>query len=150
MSPRLWAITGTVVIGSIASGAILRPISTSAATNRFYGKVRKESEFEPLLTLPNPLLANFGFYSDTTSQKVSEALKNIVSSDETPIPLSFVDVECDEPDAQVLVQRYVIGHYPTVLAFRGGYLLSQFIPDKGDQAIEESLKKWIADELSNK
>lgn len=138
MTPRTWALVGGSV-GTLALGFYARPFSTG--TNRVYVSIRRQMEFEPLATLPGPILANFCIYTDPLSAKVSHALKEIVNGD-TPFPVSCVDIEADEPDVQPIVKRYAISKIPTVVALRGGNPISYFSPETPEGVLED-LQRWI-------
>lgn len=140
MTPRTWALVGGSV-GTLALGYFARPFSTG--TNRIYVSVRRQNDFEPLTSLPNPLLANFCIYTDPLSLQVSDALKSIVN-DETPFPVSCVDIESDEPDVQDILRRYAVNRIPTVVALRGGNPVSYFTPKNLDN-LEQNLRNWIAE-----
>lgn len=70
-------------------------------------RVRYESEFEPLLLLKTPLLANFTFRGDPKSDKLTGAFNRIVS-EETEFRVSAVDVEADEQGTRELLVRYSV------------------------------------------
>lgn len=145
MTPRTWSLALGTTATIAANSCIRRYTHVWASSNRVYLPVRKELEFEPLLSLPNPLLAHFSFPTDSKCQAVTKALKTIVDG-ETPFALSTVDVECDEPDAQHLILRYGVTEFPTVLCLKGGDYISSFCPKGNDP--ETNLRHWIK-ELQN-
>ena len=137
------ALLGTsVFVGSALYGS--RSFHASAATrsNRVYTSIRNEFEFNPLLTLPNPLLANFCILTDPKSQTVSSVLEELVKSNSSKVPISSVDVEVDEPGNSELMQRYVVSSIPTIVLLEGGQRIQNFVP-KGESS--EDLKKEIGD-----
>ncbi|KAA8916359.1 hypothetical protein TRICI_001502 [Trichomonascus ciferrii] len=104
--------------------------------------VRHESEFQPLLTLPPPLLANFTIRNDPKSNLLTGALYRIVS-DETDKVVSVVDIEADEPGTQELVDRYVVSSIPTVVALKGGFVNGTYDMKDSKQVDWEDLKAWV-------
>jgi len=113
-------------------------------TGRVYTSVRQEWELNQLLTLPNPLLANFCILTDEKSQNVSEALKNVVESGKAALPVSAVDVEVDEPDTRDLVQRYIVSKIPTIVALHGGEPVQSLEPQAmGREELEHEILKWV-------
>lgn len=81
-------------------------LSLSLSTNAGHS-IRYQSEFEPLLLLKTPLLANFTYRGDPRSDKLTGALNRIVA-DETEFRISLVDIEADEPDIRDLMLRYSV------------------------------------------
>lgn len=69
--------------------------------------IRYEAEFEPLLLLKTPLLANFTYRGDPKSDKLTGVLNRIVS-EETDYRISAVDIEADEPTTRDLLLRYSV------------------------------------------
>ncbi|CDO56448.1 conserved hypothetical protein [Geotrichum candidum] len=114
--------------------------------NRIYFPVRYESEFEPLLLLKTPLLANFTFRGDPKSDKLTGAFSRIVS-EETEFRVSAVDVEADEQGTRELLVRYSVTELPMIVAFRGGVPYAKFTLPKDftkDSEIDWiALKAWI-------
>lgn len=146
MSPRTWSLALGSVAALAANGYARRYAHVWASSNRIYLPVRKEMEFDPLLSLPNPLLAHFTIPLDANCQAVSQTLRTIIDG-ETPCALSCADVECDEPDAQPIILRYAIRKFPTILWLKGGNVVSEITPTSDDP--ESEIRRWIQ-ETSNK
>lgn len=117
----------------------------AASTNsRIYIPVRYESEFEPLLLLKTPLLANFSIRNEHLSRQVTNHLSKVINERPDDKPLSTVDVEADDPNVTDLLSRYMITSIPTVVAFRGGLPISSYTFDSKQRELDvEDFDKWI-------
>ncbi|CAK7896460.1 hypothetical protein CAAN1_04S06920 [[Candida] anglica] len=128
---------------------IYPPTDITTQNRLFPTYINSQNELHDLLLFKEPLVLNFTYMADPKSNKLTQALYNILGYKERyPLnsntnPVNLASISCDTPGGRDLMLTYGVNKVPSLVALHKQIPTARYV-SKSDEIDEKDLSSWIA------
>lgn len=138
-------------LGGWKSGKTIYPPSNITTKNRLFPTyVYNQNELHDLLLFKEPLILNFTIMADPKSNKLTQALYDILGNkDQYPLnsntnPCNLASVAVDSEDGRDLMLTYGVNKIPSLVCLHKQIPVGRYVSPTEDINYED-LKRWISE-----